>query len=322
MLKNFSVILFLLVFISNSFAQTEQPATGEMNMDAYMMFLFIIMIIILNAIFIPLMTTRESSVTAGESAVEKKKTQIQIIKEKLTGLQPIETESSLLLEDNYDGIQELNNNVPPWFNILFYGTIVIAILYLLNYHVFKIGKLPFQEYYDEVYAADMKREELIRTGAFVNENTVELLKDNESLKTGKQIFMGNCVPCHGEGGQGTVGPNLTDEFWIHGGGIKNIFKTIKYGVPAKGMITWMNQFNPKMMQQVASYVISIQGTNPPGGKPPEGDKFIESVSDSVKSNTDSTKKDSLKKDIPKTDSTKKDSIKKDIMKIDSANVKK
>ncbi len=78
----------------------------------------------------------------------------------------------------------------------------IGIIYFLNYHVFKTGKLPFQEYSDEVYAADLQREELIRTGAFINENSVVVLEDNESIKMGKQIFMANCVTCHGEGGTG------------------------------------------------------------------------------------------------------------------------
>jgi cytochrome c oxidase cbb3-type subunit 3 len=83
--------------------------------------------------------------------------------------------------------------------------------------------------------------------------------------------MANCAACHGQKGEGVVGPNLTDAYWIHGGGIKNVFKTIKYGVPAKGMIAWETQLSPSQIQKVASYVLTLQGTNPPNGKAPEGE---------------------------------------------------
>jgi cytochrome c oxidase cbb3-type subunit 3 len=268
------------------------------------------MFILMNAIFIPLMRSPEKAGAEMDSALEQKPTAIQILTGKLSGLQPMEKERSLVLEGDYDGIEELDNNVPPWFNILFYGTVVIAVIYFLNFHVFGTGKLPLQEYQEEINLANMQREELIRTGAYINENTVVLLTDNESIKNGKQLFTTNCVTCHGEGGQGIIGPNLTDEYWIHGGGIKNVFSVIKYGVPAKGMITWMNQMNPKLMQQVASYVISLQGTNPPGAKAPEGNIYketgdsLKAGSDSLKTSSDSTKKDSVNKVSNKQDSLK------------------
>lgn len=302
-IKKFIISFALLLITNLSFAQTTQIApAAEPDMSLYYTILVILFFLLLNGIFIPLMRTSEAEETIA--AEEKKITVFQKLKDRLSGLQPIESEKDLLLEGDYDGIRELNNNVPPWFNILFYGTIVIGIIYFLNYHVLKIGKLPFQEYSDEVYAAEIQREELIRTGAFINENTVVLLKDSESLKTGKQIFTVNCVTCHGDGGQGTIGPNLTDEYWIHGGGIKNVFSTIKYGVPAKGMITWMNQFNPKMIQQVASYVITLQGTNPPGGKIPEGNKYEEIIVDSAKTVSDSVKTNNSQTESVITDSAK------------------
>ncbi len=309
-LKNISAATVFLIWVSSVSAQAQTPASGEMNMELYINILLVIFLILVNAIFIPLLRTPATS----EESLKEKKTLFRKLTEKLSGLKPIEQEHSLVLEGDYDGIHELNNKVPPWFNILFYGTIVIAFIYFLNFHVFKTGKLPFEEYADEVYAAELQREELIRTGAFINENTVEFLSDNETIAAGKQLFTINCVTCHGDGGQGTIGPNLTDDYWIHGGGIKNVFKTIKYGVPAKGMITWMNQLNPKKMQQVASYVITLKGTNPPGGKAPEGTIYTVEVPDSVKAMTDSTKKsagDSLK-----------DSLNKNTMKNDTANIKK
>lgn len=182
-------------------------------------------------------------------------------------------EASIMMPDDYDGIKELNNNIPPWFNYLFYGSIVFAVVYMLNYHVWGAGKSMLDEYGEEVATAEAYKQELIRTGAFINEETVKELDDAETIGDGKNIFSTNCSPCHGMNGEGTVGPNLTDENWVHGGGIKNIFKTIKYGVPAKGMLSWQQQMNPKQIQAVANYVLTLKGTNPPNGKAPEGEKY-------------------------------------------------
>jgi cytochrome c oxidase cbb3-type subunit 3 len=220
----------------------------------------------------------------------------------LTGAVPLEKEKDIMFEHDFDGIHELDNKVPPWFNILFYGSILFAGIYLLVFHVFHLKPLMIEEYADEVRVAQIQQEELIKTGALINENTVVFLKDAGSLDAGQKTFMANCVPCHGQHGEGTVGPNLTDDYWIHGGGIKNIFHTIKVGVPEKGMITWSTMLNPKQMQEVASYVISLHGTNPPNGKPPEGQKWEDKQDTTVtKTLSDSTSKIILK--------DKKDSLK-------------
>ncbi|MBE2219841.1 MAG: c-type cytochrome [Ignavibacteria bacterium] len=226
---------------------------------------------------------------------------------------PIEKEKDIMLDHDFDGIKELNNTIPPWFNILFYGTIVIAAIYLIDFHVLGSGNIMVDEYLQEVKIANEKRDELIRTGAFINENNVVLLTDAAELDKGKQIFLANCLPCHGPDGGGTVGPNLTDKNWIHGGGIKNVFTTIKNGVPAKGMISWQTSLTPKQMQQVGSFVLSLQGTTPANGKAPEGPVWTEvdkpagqdslKVTDSTKVKIDSTK---VKIDTTK---VKKDTLK-------------
>ncbi|HJY62941.1 MAG TPA: c-type cytochrome, partial [Ignavibacteria bacterium] len=179
-----------------------------------------------------------------------------------------------------------------WFNALFIGTVLFAAIYLLNYHVFGTGKLMIDEYLDDIRAANEKREELIKTGALINENNVTLLTDNASLQNGKNTFMVNCVPCHGPDGGGTVGPNLTDKYWIHGGGIKNVFKTVTNGVPVKGMISWKTLLNPKKIQEVSAYILTLEGTNPPTGKPPEGNLYIDSTQ--TVNDTTKVKKDSVK----------------------------
>jgi cytochrome c oxidase cbb3-type subunit 3 len=226
---------------------------------------------------------------------------------------PIEKEKDIMLDHDFDGIKELNNSVPPWFNLLFYGSIVIAVIYFVNYHVIGSGNVMIDEYVNEVKIANDKREELIRTGAFINENNVVMLTEAADLDKGKQIFSTNCTPCHGPDAGGTVGPNLTDQHWIHGGGIKNVFTTIKNGVPAKGMISWQTMLTPKQMQQVGSYILSLQGTKPPTGKPPEGTLWVDSVkttgNDSIKVNdSGKVKMDSVKVKSD-TSKIKKDSIK-------------
>ena len=109
-----------------------------------------------------------------------------------------------------------------------------------------------------------------KTGTFINAENVKLLTSPADLSSGKSIFEANCVACHRKDAGGLVGPNLTDDYWIHGGGIKNIFHTISEGVPQKGMISWKTQLNPKQIQEVASYVISLHGTNPENPNPPQG----------------------------------------------------
>lgn len=222
---------------------------------------------------------------------------------------PIEREKDIMLDHNFDGIKELNNSVPPWFNWLFYGTIVLGIVYMINYHVIGSGQVMIDEYLEEVKIANEKREELIKTGAFINEKTVTLLTDPADLDKGKQIYTANCLQCHGPDGGGTVGPNLTDKNWIHGGGIKNVFKIVTEGVPAKGMIAWKTALTPKQIQQVSSYVLTFQGTTPGIGKAPEGEIWIDSEA--------TTGKDTVK--VNDTNKTKTDSVK---LKLDSLKLKK
>jgi cytochrome c oxidase cbb3-type subunit 3 len=188
-----------------------------------------------------------------------------------------ETEGAEDLGHDFDGIRELDNRIPPWFNLLFLGTIVIAFVYMLDYHVLKISPLMESEYIAEVQAAEVQKRIALAADGEIDENALVALKDDASLKLGAENFQKFCISCHGPQGGGIVGPNLTDKYWIHGGGIKNVYATIKAGVPAKGMISWQLVFSQKQIQQLASYVLSLQGTNPPGGKAPEGQLYNEPV---------------------------------------------
>lgn len=188
----------------------------------------------------------------------------------LTDAVPIEKENEILLDHDYDGIHELDNNLPPWWLWGFYITIFFAIVYMWYYFDAEHRLVGDNEFVAEMQVAQQEADE---RGASVDESSVVLLTSEADLAAGNEIFQTNCAVCHTPTGAGSVGPNLTDENWIHGGGIKNVFHTIKVGVPEKGMISWESQLSPTDMQKVASFVLSLQGTNPEGGKAPEGDKW-------------------------------------------------
>ncbi len=185
----------------------------------------------------------------------------------------IDEEQKLLLDHDFDGIKELNNKIPPWFIIIFYISIIWAVYYMVDYHILGTGNVQEEEYLAEVQAAELEMEILNKSGALIDENTVTVLDDAGALANGKDIYVKNCAACHGMNGEGMVGPNFTDDYWIHGNKISDLFKTIKYGVPQKGMISWQTQLDPTQMQEVASYILTMRGTNPPNPKAPEGELY-------------------------------------------------
>lgn len=198
--------------------------------------------------------------------------------QRMAGLHALSQEKELTLEHAYDGIEELDNPTPPWFMGLFYSTIGFGVIYLFVFHVFKVGDLQTAEYTQEVAMADQQREIYIKKVAgSINENTVAVMKEPKALEAGKAVFLQSCVACHGQQGQGGVGPNLTDEYWLHGGTVKSVFHTITEGVPEKGMMSWKKQLNPLQVQQVASYILSLQGSRPADAKAPQGTKETPNV---------------------------------------------
>lgn len=174
----------------------------------------------------------------------------------------------------YDGIRELDNKIPPWWRYAFYSTIVFAVVYLWRYHVSETAPLQIEEYEIAVAEAEEAHQAyLLAAGNRIDENNVEMV-DEDGIQAGEKIFMQNCAACHGGNGEGLVGPNLTDEYWIHGKGeLPDVFTVVKYGVVEKGMMAWKDQLSPSMMAQVSSYILTLQGTNPPNQKEPQGERY-------------------------------------------------
>ncbi|RFC53374.1 cbb3-type cytochrome c oxidase N-terminal domain-containing protein [Brumimicrobium aurantiacum] len=193
----------------------------------------------------------------------------------LTDAVPVEEEKNILLDHEYDGIKELDNNLPPWWKYGFYISIAASVIYLLNYHVFKISPLQEEEYAINVEEAEQEVQAYLTAQALnVDENTVVMLNDASDISDGKILYDKFCIACHKEGGAGDVGPNLTDDYWIHGGRINDIFKVIKYGAQ-NGMKSWKDDFTGVQIQQISSYIKTLRGTNPPNAKEAQGELYME-----------------------------------------------
>ena len=213
--------------------------------------------------------------------------------DRLNKFKPVEQEVDLDLGHDYDGIRELDNRLPPWWLYGFYACIVFSVIYLWRYHVSHTAPLSGEEYQLAVKEAEIKKSAyLVKAANNVDENTVKFLPGATDLAAGQKVFETACFACHGKLGEGGVGPNLTDDYWLHGGSISDIFKTIKYGVPEKGMKSWKDDYSPSQVAQIASYIQSLKGTNPPGAKAPQGNLFTGEgtpATDSTATAKDSTK---------------------------------
>lgn len=215
---------------------------------------------------------------------------------------PIEKEADVMLDHDYDGIKELDNALPPWWKWGFIITIFFAGVYLLNFHVLGYGNNPTQEYEAEIKSANAKMEAY----AALNKDKIDEknvpMADVAGIAYGKEVFQQACLACHGKLGEGGAGPNLTDDYWIHKGSLNDIYNTLKIGYPDKGMQSWQKLYSPKQLSQIASYVKTLKGTNPPNPKAPQGDLYSDAPvldSTAVVSKKDSAQKVTVK------DSTKK-----------------
>ncbi len=254
------------------------PAVFYIMVSVIFIELLVILVLLINVRLL-VKSQKESLVAAPAVAKEVVKKQKVSWWGRFNKLKPIEEEADLDLGHDYDGIRELNNRLPPWWLYGFYLTIVFAAVYLWRYHVAHSAPLSREEYEIAVQKADQRIKEYLKEkGDAVNENTVTMLGATD-ITEGKKLFETTCVVCHNAGGAGNIGPNLTDDYWLHGGDIKSVFKTIKYGINA--MPTWQNTYSNKQIAQLASYVKSLHGTNPANAKTPQGELYKEDMSNSA-----------------------------------------
>lgn len=273
-----STFWFLLIFSTTSFAGTE--ATDDSYGSVLKVIIAVTAFLIAFVLWLVLVYA-ESNDLNGEKLIAP----ISKFIHSMTQTVSLQEEDDIMLDHDFDGIRELDNKIPPWWTALFYGAIVFAFIYMIDYHVIGDGNVQQSEYQQEIQAAAARLEMLTKSGVLITEETVTVLTDVGALAAGKDIFDKNCSACHGFGGEGLVGPNFTDDNWIHGGSIKNIYRTIVEGVPEKGMISWKSQLSPNQIQEVASYIRSLRGTSPPNQKGPEGEKWDYSKEDTESSSS-------------------------------------
>lgn len=278
-----TALVALLLLSSVSFAQdaattpapAQQSGTSEDTWNLIMA--MVVMTALLAAVILLALRIRRMLNELAGPQEQKSGFAVQLPRffDNLNASVSIEKEKDILLDHNYDGIKELDNNLPPWWKYSFYISIVWAIAYLFYYHLGGGGPSSQAEYIAEVKQGEMEVENYIRSHPKkVDENTVTLA-DATGIADGKTIFAANCAVCHGNAAEGNVGPNLTDDYWIHGGSLGDVFKSVKYGWPAKGMKSWQADLNPDQIRNVVSYIKSLHGSNPANAKAPQGDLYSE-----------------------------------------------
>jgi len=278
------VVFFIILGLVEYFVDSgDKPAFIEQPI--IMLFLLLVLLILIaieaivssmdNILYQSLSEEAKAKYDAQKVKTPKIITWLSTTYKKLLGQKPVEEEHEIILDHNYDGIKELDNSLPPWWLYGFYASIIFGAIYLLRYHVFN-GDTQFDELETEYAEAKIAIENYKKNAKdLVDINTVEILTELSDLKAGQAIFETNCVACHKADGGGGIGPNLTDNYWISGGGIKDVFRTVSEGGrDGKGMIAWKTMLKPAEMAQVSSYVLQFQGTTPAEPKASEGDLWV------------------------------------------------
>lgn len=276
----FAVFALMEYFVDSG----DKPAFIKYPMISLFLFVFLFILIAIeitlsavNRVMFELLSPEEKAKKELEESLSfKESTWFKNLMQKLTKTSPIEKEGELLMDHDYDGIKELDNNLPPWWVYLFYICIIFGVIYVVRYDVLGADDQEM-ELKKELAQAKIDVAEYMKTAPdLMDEKTVVLLTDAPSLDEGKTIFTTNCAACHRADAGGQIGPNLTDDKWILGGGIKNLFHTITNGGrDGKGMIAWKGTLKPKEIQKVASYILSLQGSNPKDPKESEGEVWVD-----------------------------------------------
>ena len=177
-----------------------------------------------------------------------------------------------LLDHSYDGIQEYDNPLPGWWLAIFWASIIFAPLYILYFH-FGPGLLSIDRYDRAMMIATERQMATILALGEISESTlVDLMDDPSMMNGGKKIFTAKCATCHGMFGEGGIGPNLADDHWLHGGQLMDVYRTVREGVPSKGMLAWERQLRPAELLAVSAHVGGLLGSDPPNAKAPQGDQ--------------------------------------------------
>jgi cytochrome c oxidase cbb3-type subunit 3 len=261
-------------------------------MSVVLLELIILLALIYNLKFILRKEKALVSVAAAEEVVPQEN---KLAKwwDNINKFRPVQEEAAIDLGHDYDGIRELDNRLPPWWLYGFYLCVIFAGIYLWRYHIAQTAPLSKEELAIEMKKGEEEKAAYLKNAANnIDETTVQYLTAEADLTAGKQIFITACAACHLADGGGSIGPNLTDDYWIHGGSIQDIFKTIKYGVVEKGMKSWKDDYGPVKMAQIASYIKSLKGTKPATPKAPQGELYAENAAaatDSTAVKVDSTK---------------------------------
>lgn len=290
--KILSVVAFLLM--SSTVFAADEPVTVAVNQTISGLsptaFYSLISVVGVELLVLLWLLYHLKSLLAKETVTVTGET--EVVKESLfarwwskaNNFRPVQEEANIDLGHDYDGIRELDNRLPPWWLYGFYICIIFACIYLWRYHVTHTAPSSLEELAAVMKKAEAEKEDYLKKAANnVNENTVTYLSEASALDAGKKIFVTACAACHAADGGGTVGPNLVDEYWLHGGSIADVFKSIKYGWPEKGMKSWKDDYSPAQIAQLASYIKSLKGTKPATAKEPQGEIYQE------KALTDSTK---------------------------------
>jgi cytochrome c oxidase cbb3-type subunit 3 len=277
-----AVLIFFTVLAYNASAANNEKGSNSWSVGGLDAFTFsalssviLLELIIIAAIYLSIQKLLKPENATSAYARKLKQADASVF-DKLNAAVDVESEHEILLDHDYDGIKELDNNLPPWWKYGFYLTIVVAFIYMIHYHVAHTGDLQNEEYDKEMAKAKAEVDAFMKNSSNnVDETNVKMLESPADIESGKQIYIGNCVVCHGKFGEGGVGPNFADDYWMHGGSIQDIFKTIKYGFAEKGMKAWKDDLSPVQMAQVSSFIKTLRGTNPPNQKEKQGELYTE-----------------------------------------------
>ena len=302
-----STLLILLLPLVTLLAQsTAEPVTLSVWDDSYILFyaavgfMFIVILLVLT---VAVYMLKVINIMARNAQMEKAAQEGRAFKPEpslweriwqgANNFVPVEKEATILLDHNYDGIRELDNHLPPWWTYLFIGTIIWSVIYFFAYHVTDSLPLSIVEYDTEVAVANdqIRKRKAAAPGIQIDENNVLATMDANDLKDGKSTFTSICASCHRADGGGDIGPNLTDDYWKHGGSMTDVYKVVKNGVTGTNMVAWGGTMSAEKMRNVSGYLLTLVGSNPLNAKKPEGTLF---KAEPIAPKTDSLKIDSVK----------------------------